>query len=81
MTDPSVTEDAPAAGGPVSHRILRVHGGRLVNAEPRREVETELDAQAVDGYLLVGTFVVDDNVYLVLRGGAVSGLGGSVPVD
>ena len=76
-----MTEDTPEADGPVSHRILRVHGGRLVNAEPRREVESELDAQAADGYLLVGTFVVDDNVYLVLRGAAVSGLGGGVPVD
>ena len=76
-----MTEVARPAGGPASHRILRVHGGRLVNAEPRREVESELDVQAADGYLLVGTFVVDDNVYLVLRGGAVSDLGGSVPVD
>ena len=76
-----MTEDARVTGGPASHRILRVHGGRLVNAEPRREVESELDSQAADGYLLVGTFVVDDNVYLVLRGGAASDLGRSVPVD
>ena len=64
-----------------AHRILRVHGGRLVNADPRRDVESELDAQAAEGYLLAGTFVVDDNVYLVLRSDAPSEPGHRPPVD
>jgi hypothetical protein len=51
----------------VDHRVLRVHGGRLVVGERRVELETELDAAASQGFLLVGSFVVDDNVYLVLR--------------
>jgi hypothetical protein len=50
-----------------SHRVLRVHGGRLVVAERRVELEAELDAAATDGYALVNSFVVDDNVYLVLQ--------------
>ncbi len=49
------------------HRVLRVHGGRLVVGERRVELEAELDAAAREGYLMVGSFVVDDNVYLVLR--------------
>ena len=49
------------------HRVLRVHGGRLVVSERRVELEVELDAAAGDGFLMVGSFVVDDNVYLVLR--------------
>jgi len=49
------------------HRVLRVHGGRLVNAEPRRSLEEELDAASVDGFEVVESFVVDDNVYLVMR--------------
>jgi hypothetical protein len=48
------------------HRVLRVHGGRLVTAERRVELETELDTQAADGFTLVNSFAVDDNVYLVL---------------
>ncbi len=48
------------------HRVLRVHGGRLVTAERRVELETELDAQSDQGYTLVNSFAVDDNVYLVL---------------
>ncbi len=51
----------------VHHRVLRVHGGRLVVGERRVELESELDAAAREGYLIVGSFVVDDNVYLVLR--------------
>ncbi len=51
----------------VHHRILRVHGGRLVVGERRVELEAELDAAGREGYLLVGSFVVDDNVYLVMR--------------
>ncbi|HEY7915581.1 MAG TPA: hypothetical protein VIC86_01265 [Acidimicrobiales bacterium] len=49
------------------HRVLRVHGGRLVVAERRIDLETELDAAAAEGYQLVNSFTVDDNVYLVLR--------------
>jgi hypothetical protein len=46
--------------------VLRVHGGRLVVGERRLELEAELDAAAAEGYLLSGSFTVDDNVYLVL---------------
>ena len=53
--------------GPVTaHKVLRVHGGRLVTAERRVELEDELDALAAQGYTLVNSFAVDDNVYLVL---------------
>jgi hypothetical protein len=51
----------------IAHRVLRVHGGRLVVAERRVELEAELDAAAREGFLMVGSFEVDDNVYLVLR--------------
>ena len=51
------------------HKVLRVHGGRLVVAERRVELETELDALAADGYTLVNSFAVDDNVYLVMASG------------
>ena len=51
------------------HKVLRVHGGRLVVAERRVELETELDALAADGYTLVNSFAVDDNVYLVMAAG------------
>ncbi len=50
-----------------THRVLRVHGGRLVVTERRIELEAELDAAAVDGFTMVGSFAVDDNVYLVLQ--------------
>ncbi len=50
-----------------SHRVLRIHGGRLVNVEPRRALEEELDAQGAEGYEIIDSFAVDDNVYLVLR--------------
>jgi hypothetical protein len=50
-----------------NHRVLRVHGGRLVVAERRLELESELDAAAAEGYELIQTFPIDDNVYLVLR--------------
>ncbi len=49
------------------HRVLRVHGGRLVVDERRLELETGLNAAAVEGFHLVDSFTVDDNVYLVLR--------------
>jgi hypothetical protein len=49
------------------HRVLRVHGGRLVVAERRIELQTELDAASADGFDVVHSFTVDDNVYLVLR--------------
>ena len=48
------------------HRILRVHGGRLVVGERRLELEAELDAAAAEGYVLASSFTVDDNVYLVM---------------
>ncbi len=50
-----------------SHRVLRVHGGRLVVAERRLELEAELDAAAAEGFTLVGSFAVDDNIYLVMQ--------------
>ncbi len=50
-----------------THRVLRVHGGRLVVAERRAELEAELDGAAAEGFLLAQSFVIDDNVYLVLR--------------
>jgi len=48
------------------HKVLRVHGGRLVVAERRVELESELDALSAEGFTLVHTIAVDDNVYLVL---------------
>ncbi|MGO9028665.1 MAG: hypothetical protein ACLQOZ_08590 [Acidimicrobiales bacterium] len=59
-----------------AHRVLRVHGGRLVVAEPRAALETELDTASAEGFELVNSFVVDDNVYLVLRRESVSPSGG-----
>ena len=49
-----------------THKILRVHGGRLVVAERRTELAEELDAQAALGFSLIHSIVIDDNVYLVL---------------
>jgi hypothetical protein len=51
---------------PSTHRLLRIHGGRLVNAEPRAELESALDDASAEGFALVNSFAVDDNVYLVL---------------
>lgn len=51
---------------PTTHRLLRIHGGRLVNAEPRAELESALDDASAEGFALVNSFAVDDNVYLVL---------------
>ena len=48
------------------HKVLRVHGGRLVTAERRVELEGELDALSARGFTLSHSFTVDDNVYLVL---------------
>ncbi len=48
------------------HKVLRLHGGRLVVAERRVELEGELDALAAQGYTLVNSFAVDENVYLVM---------------
>jgi len=50
-----------------THRILRVHGGRLVVAERRIELQNELDELDSAGFHLVTSFVVDDNVYLVMQ--------------
>jgi hypothetical protein len=50
-----------------AHKVLRVHGGRLVVAERRLELEAELDAALAGGFELLDSFTVDDNVYLVLR--------------
>ncbi len=49
------------------HRLLRIHGGRLVVPERRLELEVELDNAAGEGFELANSFTVDDNVYLVLR--------------
>jgi hypothetical protein len=51
----------------VRHQVLRVHGGRLVVDERRLELETALDVAAAEGYDLIDSFTVDDNVYLILR--------------
>ena len=48
------------------HKVLRVHGGRLVVAERRVELETELDSLHAEGYALINSFAIDDNVYLVM---------------
>jgi hypothetical protein len=50
-----------------THRVLRVHGGRLVVAERRVELQNELDELDAGGYHLATSFVVDDNVYLIMR--------------
>jgi hypothetical protein len=50
-----------------AHRVLRVHGGRLVVAERRLELEAELDDASAEGFVLLNSFTVDDNVYLVLH--------------
>lgn len=60
-----MTEPSPAPG-PSSHRILRIQGGRLVNAGPRADLESALDDASAEGFGVVTTFAVDDNVYLVL---------------
>ena len=51
----------------VTHKVLRVQGGRLVVAERRLELESELDAAVAEGFVIVSSFTVDDNVYLVLQ--------------
>ena len=51
------------------HKVLRVHGGRLVAAERRVELEGALDELADQGFTLVNSFAVDDNVYLVMASG------------
>jgi len=56
------------------HKVLRIHGGRLVVAERRLELEGELDALAVQGFVIVNSFAIDDNVYLVMS--APDGEGG-----
>jgi hypothetical protein len=38
----------------------------LVNAEPRADLESALDSASAEGFGVVSTFAVDDNVYLVL---------------
>ena len=55
-----------SASIPSTHRVLRIQGGRLVNAEPRADLESALDAASAEGFGVVSTFAVDDNVYLVL---------------
>ncbi|HVB93909.1 MAG TPA: hypothetical protein VND67_06300 [Acidimicrobiales bacterium] len=37
-----------------------------MNAEPRADLEAALDAASAEGFGVVTTFAVDDNVYLVL---------------
>ena len=48
------------------HKVLRVHGGRLVVAERRVELEGELDSLDAQGWTLANSFAVEDSVYLVL---------------
>jgi hypothetical protein len=60
---------------PSTHRLLRIHGGRLVNAEPRAELEAALDDASAEGFVLVNSFAVDDNVYLVLSDPGEPGTG------
>ena len=60
-----MAEPAPAPI-PSIHRVLRIQGGRLVNAEPRADLESALDDASAEGFGVVATFAVDDNVYLVL---------------
>jgi hypothetical protein len=50
-----------------THRVLRVQGGRLVVAERRLELEAELDAATAEGFAIVNSFTVDDNVYVILQ--------------
>ncbi|MDA8147899.1 MAG: hypothetical protein M0Z93_03860 [Actinomycetota bacterium] len=59
------------------HRVVRVHGGRLVNEDPRVDLASQLDVASAEGFALVDTFTIDDNLYLVLRRqtGAGSGPG------
>lgn len=52
---------------PSKHRVLRIHGGRLVNPEPRAELEAGLDEASAEGYEVAESFAIDDNVYFVLR--------------
>ncbi len=64
------------------HRVVRVHGGRLVNEGPRVDLASQLDVASADGFELVDTFTIDDNLYLMLRREAVSGSrAGSDPPD
>jgi hypothetical protein len=51
---------------PSTHRVLRIQGGRLVNAEPRADLVSALDVASAEGFRVVTTFSVDDNVYVVL---------------
>ena len=48
------------------HRVLRLHGGRLVVAERRLELEGELDTLAAQGFSIVNSVAIDDNVYLIM---------------
>ena len=50
-----------------THRVLRVHGGRLVVAERRLELEADSMPPRPRAIALVNSFAVDDNVYLVLQ--------------
>jgi hypothetical protein len=49
------------------HRVLRVQGGRLVVAERRLELESELDQATAEGFAIINSFAVDDNVYFILQ--------------
>jgi hypothetical protein len=39
----------------------------LVVSDRRIELEAELDAAFAEGFSMIGSFAVDDNVYLVLQ--------------
>jgi hypothetical protein len=49
------------------HRVLRVQGGRLVVAERRLELQAKLDQATAEGFAIVNSFAVDDNVYFILQ--------------
>jgi len=59
------------------HRVVRVHGGRLVNEDPRVDLASQLDVASAEGFDLVDTFAIDDNLYLVLRRQTGAGSGSS----
>ena len=54
-----------------THRGLRVHGGRLVNAEPRQELEAGLDAASADGI----AFTRDRLCFPLAQGSFEEGMG------
>ena len=62
-------DDAPGAAGAwwAAGGAAAAATPAMVVAERRLELEAELDSAAGEGFDLVNSFTVDDNVYLVLR--------------